>query len=139
YQPNLDCGDYVIIVNADKIRVTGRKLTDKVYIHHTGWPGGYREASLKEWLNDHPERVVEFAVKGMLPKNRLGRQLFSKLKVYSGPTHEHAAQKPKPLPLLTNLGSNRTARLAALAKELPVVQRSGRAEAANTPKENANG
>jgi large subunit ribosomal protein L13 len=117
YQPNLDCGDFVIVVNAEKVRVTGRKLTDKVYIHHTGWPGGYREASLREWLADHPERVVEYAVKGMLPKNRLGRALFRKLKVYAGPTHEHAAQQPKAYALLTDLGGKRRERLAELKEK----------------------
>ncbi|MBM3269178.1 MAG: 50S ribosomal protein L13 [Candidatus Sericytochromatia bacterium] len=117
YQPNLDCGDFVIVVNAEKVRVTGRKLTDKVYIHHTGWPGGYREASLREWLDQHPERVVEYAIKGMLPKNRLGRALFGKLKVYAGPTHEHAAQKPQAYPLLTDLGGKRRARLAELKEK----------------------
>lgn len=118
YQPNVDCGDFVIIVNAEKVRVTGRKLTDKAYIHHTGWPGGYREASLREWLQDHPERVVEFAIKGMLPHTRLGRTILGKLKVYAGPTHEHAAQKPKPYPLLTDLGGNRRARLAAIKEKV---------------------
>lgn len=117
YQPNVDCGDFVIVVNAEKVRVTGRKLTDKTYIHHTGWPGGYREASLRDWLEKYPERVVEYAVKGMLPKNRLGRQIFGKLKVYAGSTHEHAAQKPKPYPLLTDLGGNRRARLAEIANK----------------------
>ncbi len=118
YQPNVDCGDFVIIVNAEKIRVTGRKLTQKAYIHHTGWPGGYREASLRDWLKDHPERVVEFAIKGMLPHTRLGRVIFSKLKVYAGPTHEHAAQKPKVYPLLTDLGGNRRARLAEIKEKV---------------------
>lgn len=107
FSPHQDCGDFVIVVNADKIKLTGRKMTDKVYIHHTGWPGGFRQASVREWMQKYPERVLEHAVKGMLPHNRLGRAIFGKLKVYAGPTHEHAAQKPVPYIIPTGLGSNR--------------------------------
>ncbi|MBU6428136.1 MAG: 50S ribosomal protein L13 [Cyanobacteria bacterium REEB65] len=112
FTPHMDCGDFVIIVNADKVRLTGRKLQDKVYIHHTGWPGGLRQASVKEWLHRYPERVVEHAIKGMLPHNRLGRAVFRKLKVYAGPTHEHAAQKPQNYPLITDLGPAKREMLA---------------------------
>ncbi len=116
FTPHLDCGDFVIIVNADKVRLTGRKMQDKVYIHHTGWPGGLRQATVREWLNRYPERVIEYAIKGMLPHNRLGRAVFRKLKVYAGPTHEHAAQKPQVYPLVTDLGSARREQLAAIHK-----------------------
>ena len=116
FTPHLDCGDFVIIVNADKVRLTGRKMQDKVYIHHTGWPGGLRQATVREWLNRYPERVIEYAIKGMLPHNRLGRAVFRKLKVYAGPTHEHAAQKPQVYPLVTDLGSARREQLAAINK-----------------------
>lgn len=121
FAPHLDCGDFVIIVNADKVRLTGRKMQDKVYIHHTGWPGGLRQATVREWLNRYPERVIEHAVKGMLPHNRLGRAVFRKLKVYAGPTHEHAAQKPQVYPLVTDLGPAKRNRVA-------VAQRGDRAE-----------
>lgn len=104
YTPHMDCGDFVIVVNADKVRLTGRKITNKIYIHHTGWPGGLRKATIKEWLTRYPERVVEHAVRGMLPHTRLGRAQFRKLKVYAGPHHEHAAQQPKAFPLVTDLG-----------------------------------
>ena len=116
FTPHLDCGDFVIVVNADKVRLTGRKMQDKVYIHHTGWPGGLRQATVREWLNRYPERVIEYAIKGMLPHNRLGRAVFRKLKVYAGPTHEHAAQKPQLYPLVTDLGSARREQLAAINK-----------------------
>ncbi|MBI6545460.1 MAG: 50S ribosomal protein L13 [Cyanobacteria bacterium NC_groundwater_1444_Ag_S-0.65um_54_12] len=109
YSPHLDCGDFVIVINAEKIRLTGRKMADKVYIHHTGWPGGLRKATVREWLSRYPERVVEHAIRGMLPHNRLGRAVFRKLKVYAGPTHEHAAQKPKCYQLVTDLGPARQA------------------------------
>jgi large subunit ribosomal protein L13 len=95
YSPHLDCGDFVIVVNADKVAVTGRKLDQKMYYRHSGYPGGLREIDLRRQLQLHPERVVESAVRGMLPKNRLGRKLFKKLKVYAGPTHPHQAQRPK--------------------------------------------
>ena len=114
FTPHVDCGDFVIIVNAEKVRLTGRKLQNKVYIHHTGWPGGLRQATVREWLARYPERVIEHAVKGMLPHNRLGRDVFRKLKVYAGPTHEHAAQQPQLLPLVTDLGPARREKLAAI-------------------------
>ena len=99
YTPHVDCGDNVIIVNADKIRMTGKKLTDKVYVRHTGYPGGQRFATAKEMLDRKPTFVVEHAIKGMLPKTRLGADLFRNLYVYEGPEHPHAAQQPKPLTL----------------------------------------
>ena len=99
YTPHVDCGDYVIVVNAEKVRVTGRKLDQKMYYRHSGYPGGLRQIDLRRQLQVHPERVVEAAVRGMLPKNRLGRKLFKKLKVYAGPTHPHQAQQPKALEL----------------------------------------
>ncbi len=97
YTPHVDCGDFVIVVNAEKVRVTGRKLDQKIYYRHSGYPGGLRQVSLRGQLMLHPERVIEAAVRGMLPKNRLGRKLFKKLKVYAGPAHPHQAQKPKAL------------------------------------------
>jgi len=99
YTPHLDCGDFVIVINADKVRVTGRKLEQKMYYRHSGYPGGLKSITLQEQLNRHPERVIESAVRGMLPKNKLGRQMFKKLKVYASPAHPHEAQKPKPLEL----------------------------------------
>jgi large subunit ribosomal protein L13 len=92
-------GDYVIVVNAELIRVTGRKMDQKVYYRHSGYPGGLKEIKLRDQLEKHPERVIEHAVKGMLPKNPLGRRMFRKLKVYAGPNHPHEAQQPKPLDL----------------------------------------
>jgi large subunit ribosomal protein L13 len=97
YTPHVDCGDQVIVINADKIRLTGKKMTDKVYIRHTGYPGGQRFATPREVLAKNPRGVVESAVKGMLPKNRLGRVLFNNLFVYAGSEHPHAAQQPKEL------------------------------------------
>ncbi len=99
YTPSIDNGDYVIVINAEKVRVTGNKYEDKTYYHHTGYPGGIRETSLRHMQERHPERVIEKAVRGMLPKNRLGRDLFRKLKVYSGATHPHEAQQPTELKL----------------------------------------
>jgi len=99
YTPHLDCGDYVIVVNADKVRVTGRKLDQKMYYHHTGYPGGIKSISLRNQLQKHPERVLQAAVRGMLPKNRLGRRMLKKLKVYAGDSHPHQAQQPKSLEL----------------------------------------
>ena len=99
YTPHLDCGDYVIVINADKIRVTGRKLDQKIYYRHSGYPGGLKSISLRDQLQKHPERVLEAAVRGMLPKNRLGRKMFRKLKVYAGDSHPHQAQQPKLLEL----------------------------------------
>ncbi len=99
YTPHIDNGDYVIVVNADKVRVTGAKYEDKKYYRYSGYPGGLRETSFRQMLERHPERIIEIAVRGMLPKNRLGRQLFRKLKVYAGPEHPHAAQQPQELTL----------------------------------------
>jgi large subunit ribosomal protein L13 len=99
YTPSMDTGDFVVVINADKIVVTGRKLDDKKYYHFTGFPGGLREVALRDQLARHPERVLEAAVKGMLPHNRLGRKMFKKLKVYAGAEHPHAAHKPKQLEL----------------------------------------
>ncbi len=99
YTPHLDCGDYVIVVNADKVQVTGRKLDQKMYYHHTGYPGGIKSISLRNQLQKHPERVLQAAVRGMLPKNRLGRKMLKKLKVYAGDSHPHQAQQPKSLEL----------------------------------------
>lgn len=97
YTPHVDTGDYIVVVNAEKVRVTGRKATDKVYYHHTGYPGGLKSITFDKLIDKAPERVLEIAVKGMLPKNSLGRSMFSKLKVYAGPEHVHAAQQPQPL------------------------------------------
>ena len=99
YTPHLDCGDFVIIVNAEKVRVTGRKLDQKLYYHHSGYPGGLKSISLRDQLDRYPERVLEAAVWGMLPKNKLGRRMVKKLKVYAGDSHPHQAQQPKPLEL----------------------------------------
>ena len=96
YSPHLDVGDYVIVVNADKIAVTGRKMDQKAYYWHTGYPGGIRSRNLRDQLDRHPTAAVKAAVKGMLPKNRLGRRMLGKLKVYAGPDHPHQAQKPQP-------------------------------------------
>ena len=95
YSPSLDVGDYVIVVNSGKVRVTGRKLDKKIYYHHTGYPGGIRAIALRDLLKKHPTRAIEFAVRGMLPKNRLGRRMLKKLKVYAGADHPHAAQRPE--------------------------------------------
>jgi large subunit ribosomal protein L13 len=97
YTPNVDTGDYIIVLNAGKVRVTGRKLTDKMYHHHTGYMGGLKTTSLEKLLQKHPQRAIEFAVKGMLPKNPLGRKMFKKLHVFAGAEHPHAAQQPKAL------------------------------------------
>ena len=95
FTPHVDCGDYVIVVNADKIKVSGKKLDQKIYYHHSDYVGGMKETTLKELLAKKPERVIEFAVKGMLPKGPLGRKMYTKLHVYAGPDHNHAAQKPE--------------------------------------------
>jgi len=95
YTPHLDMGAYVIVINAGKVAVTGKKLTDKEYIHYTGYPGGLRRTSVRKMLAEHPERVVKEAVKGMLPHNRLGRRLNKKLFIYLDKNHPHAAQKPE--------------------------------------------
>ena len=97
YTPNVDTGDYIVVINAEKIRVTGNKLADKMYHHHTGYIGSLKSISLEKLLVKAPERVIGFAVKGMLPKNSLGRQMFRKLKIFAGPEHSHAAQQPIPL------------------------------------------
>ena len=97
FTPYIDTGDYVIVVNAEKIKVSGKKLDQKIYYHHSDYVGGMKETTLKEMLAKHPERVVEYAVKGMLPKGPLGRQMYKKLFVYAGPDHEQAAQKPEVL------------------------------------------
>ena len=97
YTPHVDTGDYIVVVNAEKVRVTGAKTTDKLYHHHTGYPGGLKSISFEKLIEKAPERVIQNAVKGMLPKNPLGRAMYRKLKIYSGPEHKHAAQQPKPL------------------------------------------
>ena len=98
FTPHLDMGDHVVVVNADKVHLTGRKRTDKLYRWHTGYIGGLREVTAETMIRSHPERVVEWAVQGMLPKNRLGKAMAKKLKVYRGAEHPHAAQQPGPLP-----------------------------------------
>ena len=97
FTPHMDCGDYVIIVNADKVKVTGKKMDQKIYYHHSEYVGGMRETTLREMMAKKPERVVELAVKGMLPKGPLGKSMYKKLHVYAGPDHEQAAQKPEVL------------------------------------------
>ena len=97
YTPHVDTGDYIVVVNAEKIRVTGNKRKDKMYHHHTGYIGNLKTKSLETVLEEHPERVLQTAVKGMLPKGPLGRQMFKKLRVFKGPEHDHAAQQPIPL------------------------------------------
>lgn len=99
YTPHMDTGDHVIVVNAEKIALTGKKLVQKTYFRHSGYPGGTTFTTAGKMLADKPERVIELAVKGMLPKNTLGRQMFRKLNVYAGPLHPHAAQKPEKLEL----------------------------------------
>lgn len=97
YTPHVDCGDNVIVINAEKIAVTGKKLTDKLYVTYSGFPGGKKEVILKDMLANKPEEVIRHAVKGMLPDGKLGRQMFKKLHVYAGPDHKHEAQKPETL------------------------------------------
>lgn len=97
FTPHVDTGDYIVIVNAEKIHVSGAKETDKVYYHHTGYIGNMKATALRDMRARTPERVIEIAVKGMLPKNSLGRAMYRKLKVYAGPTHNHSAQQPQPL------------------------------------------
>jgi large subunit ribosomal protein L13 len=98
YTPNADIGDFVIVINADKVKLTGNKVTDKSYYRHSGYIGGLKETTAGKVLaSKHPERIIEWAVRGMLPKTRLGDRLFTKLKVYAGPDHPHEAQQPKPL------------------------------------------
>ena len=99
YSPHVDMGDHIVVLNAEKIAVTGNKLDDKIYYHHTGAIGGIKSIALGKLLKEHPERAIQFAVKGMLPKNTLGRFMFRKLHVFAGDKHPHAAQQPKPLEL----------------------------------------
>jgi large subunit ribosomal protein L13 len=101
FTPHVDCGDNVIVINAEKVTMTGAKMTDKEYIRHTGFPGGQRIVKADELLKKHPIRLVEYAVKGMLPKNRLGSEIFRNLYVYEGPAHKHEAQQPKLIDLKT--------------------------------------
>lgn len=101
YTPHVDCGDNVIIINAEKIELTGAKMTDKEYIRHTGYPGGQRITKADELMKKNPARLIEYAVKGMLPKNRLGSAIFRNLYVYEGPNHKHEAQNPKLIDLKT--------------------------------------
>ncbi len=98
FTPHLDTGDFVIVINAEKVRLTGKKETQKRYMTYSGWKGGEKYVTVAELRRKHPERLIEHAVKGMIPKNRLGRTLLTKLKVYRGAEHPHAAQKPEPLP-----------------------------------------
>lgn len=97
YTPHVDTGDYIVVINAEKVRVTGNKLKDKMYHHHTGYIGNLKSISLEKLLDESPERVIEYSVKGMLPKGPLGRKMLSKLRVFAGPEHEHTAQQPIPL------------------------------------------
>jgi len=99
YTPHIDTGDFVVVVNAEKIAVTGKKLDEKLYYRHSGYPGGLRSRSLRDELDRRPTEVLRSAVKGMLPRNRLARRQITKLKIYAGPEHPHAAQSPEPLPL----------------------------------------
>jgi len=97
YTPHIDTGDFVVVVNVDKMRITGRKLDQKIYYRHTGYAGGQRATLMRDMMNDHPDRVLTHAVKGMLPKNRLSSAQLKKLKIFSGPEHTHAAQQPRVL------------------------------------------
>ena len=97
YTPHVDGGDYVIVINADKVAVTGKKRQEKIYKRHTGYPGGLRELTFEQLMEKHPEEVVKHEIKGMMPTGKLGRQMYKKLKVYAGPEHNHAAQKPEVL------------------------------------------
>ena len=101
YTPNIDTGDFVIVVNAEKVNVTGKKAVQKSYVRHTGYPGGLRRTMYKDMIANHPDRVIEKAVRGMLPRNTLGAAQLSKLKVYAGPSHPHQAQQPKTLQLIS--------------------------------------
>lgn len=97
YAPHLDVGDFVVVINAEKVKLTGNKLEKKIYYHHSGYPGGLKEKTAKELLEKHPERLIKLAVKRMLPKNKLGRKMLKRLKVYAGDKHPHIAQKPEPI------------------------------------------
>ncbi len=105
WSPHTDAGDFVIVVNASGVQLTGRKAQQKMYYRHTGYPGGIKETPFRLMIANHPERVIKFAVKGMLPKNRLGRRLLKKLHVYAGPNHPHAAQQPRPVSLAKRAAS----------------------------------
>ena len=97
YSPHMDLGDHIVVINAKKIHVTGRKAEQKVYYRHTGYPGGLRTTTYEDMLDKHPDRILRIAIKGMMPNNILGRQMLKKLRVYAGPEHEHSAQQPEPL------------------------------------------
>ncbi len=97
YTPHVDTGDFVIVTNAEKIKLTGNKMNEKVYYTHSGYPGGFKEIPIKKWMEKHPDRIVNLAVKRMLPKTKLGSAMLKKLKVYAGPDHSHEAQRPKTL------------------------------------------
>jgi large subunit ribosomal protein L13 len=99
YTPHIDAGDFVVVVNADKVKLTGKKLDDKIYYRHTGYPGGIKSRTAREMMKKFPERIIELAVRRMLPRNRLGRRMLKRLKVYAGSEHPHAAQSPEPLDL----------------------------------------
>ena len=99
YTPHIDTGDYIVVVNADKVRVTGNKVTDKIYFRPPGSPGGIKDTSFGKLMETHPERAIEIAVKGMMPRNKLSRAMLGKLKIYAGGEHPHTAQQPKPLEL----------------------------------------
>ena len=99
YTPHVDTGDYIVVINAEKVRVTGAKTTDKIYYRHTGYPGGIKSRTFEQMRGTHPERIIEIAVKGMLPRNPLGRAMLKKLKVYAGNEHPHSAQQPELLEL----------------------------------------
>jgi large subunit ribosomal protein L13 len=97
YTPHVDTGDFVIVTNAEKIKLTGNKMNEKVYYTHSGYPGGFKEIPIKKWMEKHPDRIVNLAVKRMLPKTKLGSAMLKKLKIYAGPDHSHEAQQPKTL------------------------------------------
>ena len=99
FTPHIDTGDYIVVVNEDKVRVTGNKVADKMYFRHTGYPGGIKETSFGKLMETHPERAIEIAVKGMMPRNKLSKAMLGKLKIYAGGEHPHTAQQPKPLEL----------------------------------------
>jgi len=100
YTPHIDTGDFVVVVNAEKVKLTGRKLDTKIYYHHSGYPGGLKARTARQILESHPERLIQLAVKRMLPKNKLGRKMFKRLKVYRGSEHPHKAQKPQELDIM---------------------------------------
>jgi large subunit ribosomal protein L13 len=122
FTPHMDLGDYVIVINSAKVAVTGRRLDQKIYYRHSGYPGGLSETRLKDMLVKHPERVIELAVRGMLPRNRLSRVVLSKLKVYAGPTHPHGNHKPQILALGPSVALAPTTRVP---QNLPDVETAG--------------